>query len=478
MKNNYFIYNVKGIARSLIPSIFLPKDREKILRDLDKRADLDYIKKRVDYYCKLNEAFCLDSSAWQLKDLRWTRKKTVYFFDSYEYAMYFPQDFRANFEFGDVNYVCEKPSITKSRPIDESNSSLTQSLREIEKPSIDRRQALSQSAFSTQPTNLTQDTRIANDDLSANARIFVESQRDSSDSIESSENNPVFASETKQTAHLSSLRGQRQKQSIYDSIENDFKDSIDCLVPNGLRNDGMSADSIDSIVFHDSAIAESRNDKRHIQIQGNSHNDKVGDSPQPPFANSTLLNLEKIRHFTFINDPYNFDDKIPKLFYRGGIYQSHRVKFFWQYFNHPLCDLGHTGSKSVHKQWQKPKISIAEHLPYKFLLSLEGNDVASNLKWAMSSNSLVFSPKPKFETWFMEGTLIGGVHFVEIKPDYSDLEEKLEYFIANPNKAKEIIHNAHIYCKQFFDKRREDIISLLVLEKYFYYAGQLEKMRI
>ncbi len=154
------------------------------------------------------------------------------------------------------------------------------------------------------------------------------------------------------------------------------------------------------------------------------------------------------------------------------------MKFFERYFNHPLCDLGHTGSKSVHKEWQKPKISIAEHLPYKFLLSLEGNDVASNLKWAMSSNSLVFSPKPKFETWFMEGTLIGGVHFVEIEPDYSDLEEKLLYFIANPNEAKEIIHNAHIYCRQFFDKRREDIISLLVLEKYFYYAGQIDKMRL
>ena len=451
MKNNYFFYNLKGIARSLIPSAFLPRNRERILRDLDKREDLDYIKWRVEYYCRLSEAFSLDSNAWRLSDLRWTRKKTVYFFDSYEYAMYFPQDFRANFEFGDVNYVCGKPSITKSRPIDKGNSSLTQSLRELEKASIDRRQALSHSAFSSQPTNLTQDTRIANADYATNiatksdknststtasrrldersevpnTRIFKESMGDSAkDSSDSAESNAESLE--------SSLRGQRPKQSILQNQKSgDFADSGD-----------------------------------------------KGDSPQPPFANSTLLNLEKIRHFTFINDPYNFDDKIPKLFYRGGIYQSHRVKFFEKYFNHPLCDLGHTGSKSVHKEWQKPKISIAEHLPYKFLLSLEGNDVASNLKWAMSSNSLVFSPKPKFETWFMEGTLIGGVHFVEIKPDYSDLEEKLRYFIANPKKAKEIIHNAHIYCQQFFDKRREDIISLLVLEKYFFYAGQIDKMRL
>ena len=41
------------------------------------------------------------------------------------------------------------------------NSSLTQSSRELEKSSLDRRLALSRTDFSAQPTNLTQDTRIA-----------------------------------------------------------------------------------------------------------------------------------------------------------------------------------------------------------------------------------------------------------------------------------------------------------------------------
>ncbi|MCR2040268.1 hypothetical protein [Campylobacter helveticus] len=46
----------------------------------------------------------LDSSAWQLRNLRFCRKNTAYFFDSYEIARYFPQNFKANFEFGDVSY--------------------------------------------------------------------------------------------------------------------------------------------------------------------------------------------------------------------------------------------------------------------------------------------------------------------------------------------------------------------------------------
>ena len=43
------------------------------------------------------------------------------------------------------------------------NSSLARPSRELEKFSFDRQPALSQSNFSVQPTNLTQDTRIAND---------------------------------------------------------------------------------------------------------------------------------------------------------------------------------------------------------------------------------------------------------------------------------------------------------------------------
>ena len=53
MKNNYFLYNLKGIARSFTPAIFLPKNREKILKDVLARPDIEYIKSRVDYNVRL-----------------------------------------------------------------------------------------------------------------------------------------------------------------------------------------------------------------------------------------------------------------------------------------------------------------------------------------------------------------------------------------------------------------------------------------
>lgn len=183
--------------------------------------------------------------------------------------------------------------------------------------------------------------------------------------------------------------------------------------------------------------------------------------------NSVLLKLDKRRHFIFVNDNNTFESKENLLIGRGGIYQKHRERFYEKYFHHPLCNLGHVGHKDVHPEWRKDLLPISRHLKYKFILCLEGNDVASNLKWVMSSNSIAVMPKPKYETWFMEGKLKGNYHYIEIKDDYSDLEEKLAYYIEHTQEALAIINNAHKFVDEFRDADREDLISLLVLKKYF-----------
>ncbi len=85
----------------------------------------------------------------------------------------------------------------------------------------------------------------------------------------------------------------------------------------------------------------------------------------------------------------------------------------------------------------------------------------------MSSNSIAVMPRPKYETWFMEGTLIPDYHYICIKDDYSDLDEKLKYYIKHPEKAQNIIFHANQYVDQFKNKKQEKLISLLVLKKYF-----------
>ena len=190
--------------------------------------------------------------------------------------------------------------------------------------------------------------------------------------------------------------------------------------------------------------------------------------------NSVVLNMEKVRHFMFIkNDRKQFQEKKNMLIGRAFINQSHRKKFYEMYFGHPMCDLGNANKKMTeHPEWHVNPMSVDEHLDYKFILALEGNDVASNLKWIMSSNSLAVMPEPTYETWFMEGKLIPNYHYMKIKSDYSDLEERMKYYIAHPDEANEIIRHAHEYIKQFFNKKRERLIGLMVANKYFVYTRQ------
>ena len=134
--------------------------------------------------------------------------------------------------------------------------------------------------------------------------------------------------------------------------------------------------------------------------------------------------------------------------------------------DHPLCDLNYTDHMSLYN-----------HLAYRYIITIEGNDVASNLKWVMSSNSVAVMPRPSFETWFMEGLLIPNYHYIEIAADYHDLIEKVRYYESHPEEAKAIIDHAHEWVKQFHNSKREDLISLMVLNKYFKLTGQINKKK-
>lgn len=193
-------------------------------------------------------------------------------------------------------------------------------------------------------------------------------------------------------------------------------------------------------------------------------------------ANSILLKWNKIRHFIYIkNEKKQYRDKKDQLVFRAKVRKAltNRVDFLSKYFDHPMCNAGDVVTvKPFNPAWRVNRMTIDEQLAYKFILSLEGNDVASNLKWIMSSQSIAVMPKPKFETWFMEGTLVPNVHYIEIKDDFSDLEERLTYYINNPEEAEKIVKNANDYVAEFKDKKTEDLVSLMVLKKYFEKTGQ------
>ncbi|APC90837.1 MULTISPECIES: glycosyl transferase family 90 [Francisella] len=183
--------------------------------------------------------------------------------------------------------------------------------------------------------------------------------------------------------------------------------------------------------------------------------------------NSIVLKLDKVRHFSFFDDNQKFEDKLNMAVFRGACHQPARQYFIKNYYNLPNTNFGDTRKTSVREPFNKGFLSIEEQLKYKYIISIEGYDVATNLKWIMNSNSLCFMTKPKYETWFMEGTLLPDHHYVLLKDDYSDIQEKIDYYNNHPKEALKIIKNANEYVNQFKNRQREDLISLLVMKKYF-----------
>ncbi len=148
-------------------------------------------------------------------------------------------------------------------------------------------------------------------------------------------------------------------------------------------------------------------------------------------------------------------NKKPRIVY----FLEHLFSFMERYFNHPRCDVGHARRHKTRNPWSRSYLTIPEQLQCKFNLSREGNDVATNL--------------PQVETWFMEGKLEPGSHYVEVREDYADVIEKMDHYSARPAEARAIIAEANRFVDRFTNPLVEHAVSLLVPEKYLRLSGSM-----
>jgi hypothetical protein len=190
-------------------------------------------------------------------------------------------------------------------------------------------------------------------------------------------------------------------------------------------------------------------------------------------GNGVIMKLDKFRHFHMPADRLAFADKRPTVVWRGHLNNPIRTLFLEAVRDLPFCDAG-TPKKTAPEKYRKPYLSINQQRQYRYIISLEGNDVATNLKWIMSSNSLCLMPPPTYETWFAESQLEANVHYASLERDFSDLSEKVQYFERHPAEAERIVSAANAYCRTFANEQAEQAISLLVLYKYFVLSSQLE----
>jgi len=198
----------------------------------------------------------------------------------------------------------------------------------------------------------------------------------------------------------------------------------------------------------------------------------------------TLAALESQRHFGNVHKIVNLDtqfaEKRPVLVWRGvstGSGERHQLVSRW-HDRLPFLDVGFTGlvsktefSSFAHKipsNWTLdtyrehlvPRLSLKDMLKYRFLLSVEGNDVASGLKWMLISRSVVFMAQPSRCTWAMEDQLLPWRHYVPLRADFEDLEEKYWWAMNHTEEVQEISRRARAFMQHFMDQETEVFLKV------------------
>eukprot|EP01084_Bolivina_argentea_P271405 461802_1 len=183
--------------------------------------------------------------------------------------------------------------------------------------------------------------------------------------------------------------------------------------------------------------------------------------------------------------------KMNKIIYRGCIWtgwatgrHNMRLTIIQQYFNNnTYYNIAHDNHQSTHieirndiryknnMKYQKDRVKLREQLKYKYILSIEGNDVASGLTWQLYSNSVVFMPIPTCETWAMQGQLKPFEHYVPLifnksGDDKWDLDEKFNWCLNNDNKCYQIAQNGKKWIEKFIDKTKHNYVKQNIITRY------------
>lgn len=196
---------------------------------------------------------------------------------------------------------------------------------------------------------------------------------------------------------------------------------------------------------------------------------------------SILLKLNSKRHWKFDIESHDTDwsskknDVVWRGVTTGKSQRENLVRKFHKFYNIGFSSILSHKKDYIEKELVKGFLSIEEQLKNKFIISLEGNDVATNLKWILASNSVPIMPLPKKESWLMEGLLKPYIHFIPINDDYSNLNDVLEWAKNNDSHCEEISKNGATYMQQFSDHQSEIALQRDIIKRYISITNQKEK---
>jgi len=198
-------------------------------------------------------------------------------------------------------------------------------------------------------------------------------------------------------------------------------------------------------------------------------------------GNTVLLDLNHNRHWAAVSDVGDQDSplssKLEELVWRGAStgdcnasLPGSRMMLVSKHFDKDSrIDVGMSllvQDCDEARLYYKGPMTMRELLERKYILVVNGNDKATGLNWILASNSVPFMIEPTIESWLVESSLKAWVHYVPVKPDFSDLSSRLDWARANPGKVSEIAEAGKRHVGTFSDPKTEADVEGAVLTAY------------
>jgi hypothetical protein len=164
-----------------------------------------------------------------------------------------------------------------------------------------------------------------------------------------------------------------------------------------------------------------------------------------PVVDRYYLQLNRYNKYRGIHRGIPFHLKLPKIVYaagpRGSKYNFTKRRDITldqrNYFASDAVDKTNVDTGSIPRETQ---------ISYKYILDIDGNaSTWDATAWKLNSGSVIFKTDTSWKQWFYD-QFIEWEHFVPIKDDFSDLQEKYYWCESNQDKCKEIVKN----CKKLF----------------------------
>ena len=164
-----------------------------------------------------------------------------------------------------------------------------------------------------------------------------------------------------------------------------------------------------------------------------------------PVVDRYYLQLNRYNKYRGIHQGKSFHLKIPKIVYaagpRGSKYNFTKRRDITidqrNYFASSHVDKTNIDTGSIPRESQ---------IMYKYILDIDGNaSTWDATAWKLNSGSVLFKTNSSWKQWFYD-QFIEWEHFVPIKDDFSDLQEKYYWCESNQEKCVEMIRN----CKKLF----------------------------